>query len=669
MAALLAALATAVLPVRAATSSADSNVTVVDTRDNTLTISGRVRAAANAAAISGAAVSLGGQNTTTAGDGTFNLSGVALASGNTLTVSKSGFMTDTETPSIPAGSKSITLADVLLQAAGGNLPVVTGLKPNYEGIFLSGASLMNDYTASVNWNGRTPGSVEFYVNGTLTRTVATSSSEAVATLDMGLGFSGSLTAGANKVKVIAVSADAARSAPFVQQVAVIPFPPLLASAGALAPFQFLSGNDPTLSFETLFPDKDIPAEALQEIPFLGKFGWNFAVGGGFEYSLSSGAWQAHIGIEPYGRWAGVAGQRPHSAITKPQLFAGNRTIDFAVDGRAEGTATQTTGISVNTIGLDLSADYEQELLAFYLTDYVPGAQWARCLNWFQKVGVDPNSIQRVTVYGQLGAALSLNAQVNPPPLKYQDTVVSLTLGARASYEPDLKVAKGEITVAGHVTGTFQIHPSLDLQSINGVAYGKVSFTTWHWNILDEQFVLLNYTYSPAGMLSLSSAASGAAQNWVWIPVSSGSMKPARRDYLAAGPEQFVAGDRTLSPKNSGSSSDALANFRQLGQVPTRGSVGTEPAAPPKSGGTTYSPKLGEPGSGTNQADLTLVQNAFPDSSPAMAARDTELMLLYVTDNGMTNDLQYSDIAWTRWDGTNWSVPATIQTNTQAEFAP
>jgi hypothetical protein len=79
--------------------------------------------------------------------------------------------------------------------------------------------------------------------------------------------------------------------------------------------------------------------------------------------------------------------------------------------------------------------------------------------------------------------------------------------------------------------------------------------------------------------------------------------------------------------------------------------------------------LGEPGSGTNQADLTLVQNAFPDSSPAMAARDTELMLLYVTDNGMTNDLQYSDIAWTRWDGTNWSVPATIQTNTQAEFAP
>ena len=45
------------------------------------------------------------------------------------------------------------------------------------------------------------------------------------------------------------------------------------------------------------------------------------------------------------------------------------------------------------------------------------------------------------------------------------------------------------------------------------------------------------------------------------------------------------------------------------------------------------------------------------------------MLLYVTDNGSTNDLQSTDIAWTRWDGTNWSAPVAIRTNTQSEFAP
>ena len=50
-------------------------------------------------------------------------------------------------------------------------------------------------------------------------------------------------------------------------------------------------------------------------------------------------------------------------------------------------------------------------------------------------------------------------------------------------------------------------------------------------------------------------------------------------------------------------------------------------------------------------------------------RGQELMLLYVTDNGSPNNLQFTDIKWTRFDGTNWSVPATIHTNTQAEFSP
>jgi hypothetical protein len=381
----------------AATSSAMSPVFSVDLQSlaGGLTVSGRVLAAATRQPLSGASVSLAGQNTTTAGDGTFSLANISLASGNTLTVNKSGFVTQTETASVLPGSKSTTLPDVLLQAAGGNLPVVTGLKPKYDGIFLSLASIMNDYTASVNWQGHTPSSVEFYVNGALVQTVIVTGSDATATLDMASGFTGSLTAGANKVRVVAVSSDGTRSAPFEQRVVVIPAPAILSvGMGVLAPFQFVPGNDPVLSFDMMFLDKDIPSEALQEIPFLGKFGWNFAVGGGFEYSLNSGEWQAHIGIQPYGRWA----DRPHGTLTHPRFFAGSRTIDFSVDGRAEGTATQTSGIVVDEVGLDLSLNYDQELLAFYLSDCGLGTQWLRCLDWFKKVGVDPNSIQRVGLW-------------------------------------------------------------------------------------------------------------------------------------------------------------------------------------------------------------------------------------------------------------------------------
>jgi formylglycine-generating enzyme len=189
-----------VLPAWAATSSADSNVTAVDTRDNTLTVSGRVRAAADAEAISGAAVSLGGQNTTTAGDGTFTLSGVALASGNTLSVSKSGFMTDTETPSIPAGSKSITLGDILLQAAVTGKPVVTKVEPGLKGLFLSGASLNNDFTASVNWNGLSPGYVRFYANDAQIADKTGSGPDYVCAIDMaGASFRPAFDVSANKM--------------------------------------------------------------------------------------------------------------------------------------------------------------------------------------------------------------------------------------------------------------------------------------------------------------------------------------------------------------------------------------------------------------------------------------------------------------------------------------
>jgi hypothetical protein len=128
-------------------------------------------------------------------------------------------------------------------------------------------------------------------------------------------------------------------------------------------------------------------------------------------------------------------------------------------------------------------------------------------------------------------------------------------------------------------------------------------------------------------------------------------------------------DDVKSEAFAGGLPSPLDSFRVIGQAPVQGSVMAESLAKAESVKPTYSSKLGEPGSGTNQVDLTLVQNAFPGSSPALAAWGAELMLLYVTDNGMSNDLQYTDIAWTRWDGTNWSVPLAIQTNTQAEFAP
>ena len=648
-------------PAQAATSSADSNVTTVDTRDNLLTVSGRVLDATSHAPITGASVTLAGQSASSSAAGQFSFASVSLNNGNTLMVSKAGYATSSRTVSAAAGTKVITVSDIGLVANNGSLPVVTGIRSRYDGLFLSAASLVNEYTASADWAGRTPLRVEFYVNGVLRGTVTTSSQEATWSVDMGQWFTGSFAVGANQIAAVAVDSLGARSASFSQAVRVLPMPPFLATGGALlAPFQFIPGNDPVLSFSMKFPDKDIPSEAFQNLPFLGKFGWNFAVGGGFEYALNSGEWQAHLGIEPYGRWAGRRGELPHSTLLKPKFFAGEKTIDFSAEGRAEGRATQTGGISIDQVGLDISVNFEQQIFAFYLSDYVPGAQWARCLDGLKYLGVDPNSVQRVNVYGELGAGLSLNAQVNPPPVKYLDTTISLTLGARASYEPDLKVAHGEITVGGRVTGEFQVHPSLDFKSVVGSVYGKVSFTALSFNFLNEEFVLLNYKRPSTSLSSFrvnSSLASGSVSDWIWVPVVSEPTGPIRRDYLLDGPERFVGGDSGAAlAAQSGTGLSPLERFRRIGQKEQSGGIKPMGFTPVVLGSD-------------SEVDLTVLENVFPGSSLALAARGQELMLLYVSDGGGSNALQFTDIKWTRWDGTNWSTPATILADTRAEFSP
>ena len=641
------------------THSAPSGATAVDTRDNTLAVYGRVLSAATGAALPGATVTLAGQSTTTSTSGSYTFTGVSLAAGNTLAVSKAGYASQQKTITPPSGATTHTVPDVNLAPAGQMR--VTSVTPKYDALFLSGASLLNEYTAAVAWGGHTPSAVEFYVNGALTRTVATSSDEATASIDMGTGFVGSLSLGANKIRAVAVDGQGGRSEPFEQAVAVIPAPAFLtAGIASLAPFQFLPGNDPALSFEISFPDKDIPASALKQIPLIGKYGWNFAVGGGFEYALNSGEWQLHAGIQPYGRWAGRRGERPHSSILRPKFFAGNKEIEFSAEGRAEGTATQTSGIVVGRVGVGVSVDYSQEILAFYLSDYVPGARWARALDWFENMGVDPNSIQRVTVYGELGADLQLSAKLAENRIKYEDTTLTLSLGARVAYEPDLVVAKGSVYAGGKIEGEFKIHPSLDFNKVTGALYGGMTFTAFSFEIFHEEFTLIQYSWPSSGMPGrVRSLTDRAGGDWVWFPVASVPLQPKPRDYLSAGPEVFMPPGSTAFSGRSRVAS-LLEDFRLLGQVPTRGSV-----LPPPS----RQPKDGDPGSGTNQVDLTLVRNAFPNSAPAMDARGAELMLLYVADNGSSNALQFTDIKWTRFDGANWSVPQAIRTNTQAEFAP
>jgi hypothetical protein len=126
--------------------------------------------------------------------------------------------------------------------------------------------------------------------------------------------------------------------------------------------------------------------------------------------------------------------------------------------------------------------------------------------------------------------------------------------------------------------------------------------------------------------------------------------------LAEGPERFVAESGKVGLASE-AMENALGRFRRLGR------------GEPERGAGLADGRRSAALASAAQADLPLVQNAFPFSEPALTGRTNQLMLLYVSDPGTAPDLQRTDIRWTRWNGTDWSEPKTILADTRAEFSP
>lgn len=145
----------------AATSTGTSPVITVDTRVDGIAVSGRVREPFPGGGLV-ALVSLAGQITVSSGDGSFSFTGISLAAGNFITASKDGYTTYVGTVPAPAGATAVTLRDIVLVATNGGIkPIVTSLQAQREGLFLGGIALLNNFTATVDWQGCPPARVYF----------------------------------------------------------------------------------------------------------------------------------------------------------------------------------------------------------------------------------------------------------------------------------------------------------------------------------------------------------------------------------------------------------------------------------------------------------------------------------------------------------------------------
>ena len=84
--------------------------------------------------------------------------------------------------------------------------------------------LCNEYGATVNWNGATPGSVNFYANDQLVGTVTGAGPDYTCEVNVGTSFVPSLRVAANTLRVAARSTGGVGSDTLVKQILVIPLP-------------------------------------------------------------------------------------------------------------------------------------------------------------------------------------------------------------------------------------------------------------------------------------------------------------------------------------------------------------------------------------------------------------------------------------------------------------
>jgi hypothetical protein len=572
-------------------------------------VSGIVTNAVTGARLGSVVVTLAGQTKTTDGNGEYAFAAADLSLGAILTASTTGFNTFSTELTPPNGAVAIT-EDISLGPESSK-PVVTGATAQYHGLFLAGVPIPNRFTATVAWNGN-PGTVDFYANGQLKASVPGGANGASTVFDMGMDFTGSLTPGANSVRVIAANAEGQVSDTVRQSVIVLPLP--IATLDFLPDFKLHTGPEGiTISLAVSVPDP--PINKTLTLPVIGKWGVDLGVAASLDYTIGSGAWTATLSPGPM------------------KLYFNDNEADFSINGSESGTATQSQGIVLRQASLGISLGGSYDLGQVGLLDLVtPGLSDA--LGAIPGLGDLLKTISIVlSLEPQFGGSATFAFD---PAFAFQGLQASGDVGLKASYEPDLGVATMDLYVGGKPGMDLQVPGEL-IKDLRFRAYAGVDFNTWFFTLGPYEYVFVDVSYPSASGFQ-------AQHHFVLKRVANGvaGEHTMSRAYLNAGPPRFVAQQQP----------QRLQAFRALG-APQR--VQLQAATPSPTPNATV--------------NLTLVQNVFPNGQPALAANGTSLMLLYVSDNGTPESLQRTDIDWMYYDGNNWSTPQPILADTRAEFAP
>lgn len=628
----------------ALTNSGTSSIITVDTRGTNIPVSGRVLDMETGLAISGATASLAGKAALSGSTGAYVLRNVDLSKGKDFTVSCNGYETQTETVTATPNIKAIVMPDLFLTGTS-QKPVVEWISLEHnERIYLWGAGHACTVLAKVNWKNGTARQVTITANGhEMARSYGGHTPcdfySAIMVVDEHL--SPALRLNSNTLKVVAENTDGLKGERN-RNVAVAPVPEQLSTVLLSTRWADAEGK---LAAEFKFPPA--PIERVISLPVLGKFGAKFQCEGRFDYELASGQWLLDL---------------PKSGCVADVLL-GKLELNAGVAGKFGGTATETSGVDFSIVEfaptLGLSGEFE--LGAFGLPDlFGPGLS-----TWFSKFPFLRPVLNNVMIVIMAKPELSGQAAVPfSPSFSWKSLELTGKLGVEAFYEPKMFGTKVRFYVSGEPSVTFQVPGDVFKQvDFKAFAGGKVEAWTIDWK---AEYFFVDYTYpSTAGRRLPTSGVYDLGNGYLIESAENknATWKPVDRSYLNAGTEQFLLGASSPARRVSTlQNNPALELFIRMGNAPSPGAVYQPPASGPAR-------QIASDSTLPAQAGLPLLSNVYPDAAPALTASGSNLMLLYARDTGVQNATQFTEIAFTWFDGTAWSSPAAVAADPRGQFSP
>lgn len=659
---ILAVLATLLVPAHAETASTDTAAITVDTRDGTK-VRGRMVDGTPPVGpylpLAGVAVSLGTANAVTGANGSFELV-ATLTNPTAFNATKTGFMTYTVSVSQPATGDVLDLGLVTMEPVSDKPIVETVALTNPNGVYLRDLPeamrpALSRPTAGVkvNWNGNDTGSVEFWVEGKLVGTQTGAGPSYTLEIPIDTYFKPS--ANIQRLKIIAKAAPVPpatvvkESEPFLHDVFVVSLPYLVQNS---------------LSYAAAGPGKlavDIKLKSSEEkvtLPVLGAYGAKMEAGASFDYTFEDGSWELGLGLGTEAK-QGKRGRRPKYpgfSYSGSKLYIGNREIEASFYGLAKGSA-KSDPFEIKSVKTGVKMGFKGELTRYGLNDILlPGSSLV--LGKFPETQAFLKNISIILWLKVNGDGSVTFEPVWPPD--FREATLTTTAGVEAEYENDIPGTDIHVRLYGGGEGKLGFGvPEPYFREAGFKIYTGIEANVWVFDY-DREWVWLEYGYTAPGARSVRAVQETGTGYVVEAAANrQADWKPMKRPWREQGEEVFLAAEPPMIALDQATpeldvyagmekTSSPGAVYRPVTRSILR--IINNPAVPA-------------------QAELPLLQNVFPNSDPALAARGSDQMLLYVRDTGAANPVHFTEIAWTRFDGTSWSTPAALAADSQGEFSP